>query len=129
MSTIDRALIRHRLRSRTNPMAMLVAETQFLAGALNKARIEAERQHLRADVLLQHVQAANAHFAPEQDAQSPSLPLSEREAREQAGMASGHPEYLGAELPEADEEMLAALADRTWPEDEYEGIPAEGESA
>jgi hypothetical protein len=129
MSTIDRALIKHRLRSRTNPMAMLVAETQFLAGALNKARTEAERQTCRADLLLQHIQAANANFAPDEDTQPPSLPLAERSARQQAGMASGHPEYLTTDLGDAPEEMLAALADRTWPADEYEDVTADGDAA
>ena len=123
MSTIDRALIRHRLRSRTNPMAMLVAETQFLAAALNQARIEAERQTCRADLLLQHIQAANANFAPTEDAKPPSLPLAERAARQQAGMASGHPESLTTDLGDASEHEIAAF-DREF----SHGIPAEGDA-
>jgi hypothetical protein len=123
MSSIDRALIKHRLRSRTNPMAMLVAETQFLADALNRARIEAERQTCRADLLLQHIQAANANFAPAEDAKPPSLPLAERAARQQAGMASGHPELLTTDLGDASEHEIAAFDRELSP-----GIPAEGDA-
>jgi hypothetical protein len=137
MSTIDRALIKHRLRSRTNPMAMLVAETQFLARSLNEARIEAERQSIeaerqrsRADALLWRIGASNraAGLEPDETAPSPSLPLAERAARQQACMPSGHPEYLGTELPEADEELLGELAAGTWPEDEYEDVTADGDA-
>lgn len=136
MSTIDRALIRHRLRSRTNPVAMLVAETQFLAGALNKARIEAERlsikagrQRSRADALLWNMQAANraAGLDAGDEPLSPSLPLSEREARERAGMPSGHPDNLAASLPRAQEDAFAALTfdlDRN-----DEDIAADGETS
>lgn len=128
MSTIDKALIRHRLRSRTHPMAMLVAETQLLAGALNQARYEAERQKSRADALIWNVQAANraAGLEPEETAPSPSLPPAERAARQQAGMPSGHPEGLAADLPAAEEEAFAAL---TWDWDrDDEDIPAEGDA-
>jgi hypothetical protein len=39
--------------------------------------------------------------------------------------AGEHPENLTAELPEADEEWLAALADELWPEDEYADLITE----
>jgi hypothetical protein len=138
VSTIDRALIKHRLRSRTNPVAILVAETQFLAAALNKARlevqrlsIEAERQKHRADALLWNMQAANraAGLEPRDEPPAPSLPQGEHAARERAGMPSGHPESLGAELDETDEESLASLCLELWPGDEYEDITAEGDAA
>ena len=126
MSTIDRALIRHRLRKQTNPMAMLVAETQFLAGALNAARYEAERQRSRAEALLRNVQAANraAGLEPEEPPAPPSLPPSERAARQQAGMPSGHPELLTTDLGDASEGEIAAF-DREF----SRGIPAEGDAS
>jgi hypothetical protein len=129
MSIIDRALIKHRLRSRTNPVAMLVAETQFLAAALNQARYEVERQRDRADALLRNVRATNraAGLEPDEICPPPSLPLAEREARERAGMPSGHPDNLAAVLPEAQEEAFAAL---TWDLDRNdEDITAEGDAS
>lgn len=42
------------------------------------------------------------------------------------GPASGHPESLTAELPEAHEEWLAGLAADFWPGDEYASIRARG---
>ena len=49
----------------------------------------------------------------------------ERGAREALGMAARHPERLTAELPEGDEEWLAATAAELWPDDDYTAIIAE----
>jgi hypothetical protein len=43
----------------------------------------------------------------------------ERTAREALGMAARHPERLTDELPEHQEEGLAALAAELWPDDDY----------
>lgn len=49
----------------------------------------------------------------------PLARFGEREARDVLGMPPGHPEKLTRPLRRADERMLAALAARTWPDDEY----------
>jgi hypothetical protein len=46
----------------------------------------------------------------------------ERAARAAIGMPAGHPERITAELPEAQEQWLAAVAGRLWPADEYTHI-------
>jgi hypothetical protein len=57
-----------------------------------------------------------------------SCPLcnhAERQARTAIGMARKHPEWLTRELPDHQEEYLAALADQMWPDEEYAAIIAE----
>jgi len=49
----------------------------------------------------------------------------ERDARKSIGMPRRHPERLTRELPEANEEWLAATAAELWPQDEYAQIIAE----
>lgn len=49
----------------------------------------------------------------------------ERHARAQLGMAPRHPERLTRELPEQQEEQLAAVATELWPDDEWTEITAE----
>jgi hypothetical protein len=49
----------------------------------------------------------------------------ERDARKEMGMPVRHPERLTRELPEVDEEWLAALAAELWPGDEYTQIITE----
>jgi hypothetical protein len=49
----------------------------------------------------------------------------EREAREAIGMPARHPERITAELPEDQEEQLAALAAELWPDDDYVQIITE----
>ena len=49
----------------------------------------------------------------------------ERDAREALGMPAGHPERITAELPEDQEEQLAALAAELWPDDDYVQIITE----
>lgn len=49
----------------------------------------------------------------------------ERNARKAMAMPVRHPERLTRELPERDEEMLAALAAELWPGDEFTQIIAE----
>lgn len=43
----------------------------------------------------------------------------EQFARREAGMPLGHPEWLTRDLPDKGEDVLARLADDTWPADEY----------
>lgn len=52
------------------------------------------------------------------------LAAAERAARDALRMPAGHPESLTAELPGADEEMLAELCTVLWPADEYAEITA-----
>jgi hypothetical protein len=49
----------------------------------------------------------------------------ERTARKALGMPARHPERITAELPEHQEEQLAALAAELWPDDEYAQIIAD----
>jgi hypothetical protein len=49
----------------------------------------------------------------------------ERDARKAVAMAARHPERLTRELPEADEEWLAAVASELWPDDDYTAIITE----
>jgi hypothetical protein len=49
----------------------------------------------------------------------PACDKAERDAREALGMPAGHPERITAELPEDQEEQLAALAAELWPDDDY----------
>lgn len=49
----------------------------------------------------------------------------ERHARKSIGMPERHPERLTGELPEREEEWLAALAAGLWPDDEFTEIIAD----
>jgi hypothetical protein len=49
----------------------------------------------------------------------PAAGKAEMDAREAIGMPARHPERITAELPEDQEERLAALAAELWPDDDY----------
>jgi hypothetical protein len=55
----------------------------------------------------------------------PAVDDAERDARAALGVPPRHPERITAELPERQEEELAALAAELWPDDEYAQIIAE----
>lgn len=53
---------------------------------------------------------------------SQPFPPEEMQARALLGVPPHYPESVAAELPEAQEESLAALAASLWPEDQWAGI-------
>ena len=55
----------------------------------------------------------------------PAAGKAELDAREAIGMPARHPEQITAELPEDQEEQLAALAAELWPDDDYVQIITE----
>ncbi len=122
-----RALARRALRTRRDRR---LDELEAGVDALDRGVIEAAAMAGQAVVstasLVRYMreQAALAGL-PGPDASAPvPQPPSEAQARELAGMAAGHPESLGAELPEADEEMLGAYCAELWPDD----VTAEGDA-
>jgi hypothetical protein len=55
----------------------------------------------------------------------PACDTAEQDARTAIGMPARHPERITRDLPDRQEEYLAALADALWPRDEYARIIAE----
>lgn len=52
----------------------------------------------------------------------PLCSRAERQVRQTIGMPLRHPERITRDLPDAQEELLALLADEMWPDDEYIAI-------
>lgn len=68
------------------------------------------------------LRALTARVARLARAGGPAARRRERAGRAAIGMPAGHPERITGELRGGQEEWLAALAARLWPDDEYAQI-------
>jgi hypothetical protein len=129
------ACLRHLPRSRVSRLrAEVAALRREIAGdfdALDRGVVEAGTTASRAigctEKLLRYIQEqATRAGLPVPDEDSAASPPTEAQARERAGMAPGHPEWLTRELDDAGDTLLGALCVELWPDDEYEDITADG---